>query len=186
MNKLKQRIEKFLVDSRKYLSSPSLSISNKLSANISEVFLKIKSLSCIRKNELSTDEIVILGFWLLEHNGEINIEGIIHLSHKFSEEGEEFTIGLTIPLIPDRDNATFCFMVYEKDIPILFDQHDPIGLVTFHQNGSTSVYQGDFRSNEHPLTYAFNFSRSNEIELDAGDDGCYRLKYTLSKVESDN
>ncbi len=182
MSDLKQRIENWLVNPRKFISTPSISSSARIIQDGKDVRLLLKSMSCVRKNEISKDEIVILGFWLLENNETISIDGIIHLGNDFTEEGEVFSMNLSIPLGCDSDRATFCFMVYEEDTPILLDPHDPIGLAAFHKNSTVSVYKGDFRVKNDPLAYALTISESNEIEFDAGDNGCYRLSYGVFEV----
>ncbi|BFM18094.1 hypothetical protein R50073_42770 [Maricurvus nonylphenolicus] len=182
MSELKNRIEKWLVNPRKFISTPVISSASRAVHESKDVSLQLKSLSCVRKNEASKDEVVILGFWLFEDNDSIVIDGIIHLGNEFSEEGEVFSMNLSIPLTCDSNKATFCFMVYEEDAPILLDPHDPIGLAAFHQNSSVSVYKGDFREEINPLTYALNISKSNEIEFDAGDNGCYRLSYGILEI----
>ena len=184
MSNLQKQIEKWLVNPEKFLSQPSLSRANILSENISEVFLNLESLTCIRKNELSADEIVILSFWITPQGENAVIEGIIRTRSNYKDVGEQYELNMSIPMIPMVDGAVFCFMVYEEDMPVLLDPHDPIGMVAFHQNGSISIYAGDFRQIETPLTYPFNFKSSQEIELDANSDGCYRLKYCLSKIEN--
>jgi len=179
MSKLKKRIEKWLVDPNRYISLPSLPRSKKLPEDISEVFLNLKSLTCIRKNEVSADEIAILCFWLVNKDDAITIEGIIHQVNKFKKEGEVYELGLNIPIIPNNNQATFCLMIYEEDIPILFDPHDLLGLVTFHQNGGIAVYKGDFRKTQSFLTRPFKFSKVNEFEFGAESNGSYRLKYKI-------
>ena len=186
MSNLQKRIEKWLLDPTRYTTPVSLSRSNKLPEDISQVFLNLKSLTCIRKNEITADEIVILCFWLLKKEESTSIEGIIHLGNDFKTEGEVFELGLNIPITRNDNDATFCILVYEGDMPILLDPHDPIGLVTFHQNGGLSVYKGDFRQIQFPLTSPFRFSKINESEFNTERDGCYRLKYKLEAVRGES
>lgn len=183
MSDLQQRIKGWLVNPKRFLSQPSLSRANKLPENIAEVNLNLDSLSCVRKNEISADEITILGFWLIGRDDEVSIEGVILTGSKFKSAGDRFDVNLCIPIIPNAESATFCFMVYEEDAPILLDSHDPIGLVTFHQNAGINVYSGDFRAVDNPRSFAFDFKSGQEAVLGEKGDGCYKLNYHFATVE---
>ena len=181
MKDLKKRIAKWLVDPTKYAVNPTLPISGRLPQDTASVALRLQSLACRRKNERSTDEIVVLCFWLLERDGEPSIEGVIHLKNNFNQQGDTYPINLSIPMLTEEHDGTFCVMVYEEDIPALFEAHDPIGLVTFHSSGAVSVYKCDYRDMQEPLVRPFQFESKVEIELDASDDGCYLLDYVIHR-----
>ncbi len=186
MNKLQRRIMGWIEDPSKYIKYPEIYSARKLPEPAPESCLNIKSLSCIRKNEISDDEIVILMYWLCGSDQEVSIEGVIHLGHDYKTEGDRYDININIDLAQNGEKDTFCIMVYEEDMPILLDPHDPIGMVTFHKNQGISVYKGDFRNVTSPMTYAYTYNTPNQIDLDAEADGCYRLEYSLLCADVQN
>jgi len=127
MKDLKKRIAKWLVDPSRYAVNPILPVSGRLPQDIASVALRLQSLACRRKNEHSTDEIVVLCFWLLERDGEPSIEGVIHLKNNFNQQGDTYPINLSIPMLTEERDGTFCVMVYEEDIPALMMLMIPLG-----------------------------------------------------------
>ena len=181
MEKLERKILNWIEDPKKFSKNPVFFTTNFFPEKMPTAHLNLRTLKCIKKNELSKDEITIYMFWLCERSNEVCVEGIIHTGHDFSAAGEVVDLNINVPLNRENASDTFCVLIYEVDMPALLDFHDPIGLASFHQNQGIAVYDGDFRKVEIPRVYSFQYDSMAEVDFDAGLDGNYKLSINIKK-----
>jgi len=144
----------------------------------------LKRLKCLKKNEISKDEIFTVIFQAVSENREsVIIPSIIQIRHDFKKAGDIFDMNIRIPMSDIALDKVFFIMIYEKDNPALFDPDDPIGLIAFYSNGVIAAYSGNFYNFPKPGTYEFSYDQDLDITLDAGNDGKYLITIDLSTEE---
>ncbi len=156
-----------LIDETKYF---------KMDANLcnyNEWELALKEFKCIRKNEMSKDEIRINMFWAEYKNGGWHIPGIIASPDTFSSESETHKLHLNMKFERKSLRDVFFLMIYEEDNPMLLDAHDPIGLIAFFQNQTFKVYSGDMNQLKIPVSHSYN--GEHNIKFDADSKGEYEI-----------
>ena len=137
--------------------------------------LRLETLSCERKNELSKDEISFLVLWS-KVDGDLS--GLVTKDLVFGRPGETNPLGLELQLDRLWDGDVLIVLVYERDTPPL-DPHDPIGAVSFFPKETYSVFPGDFRKPGVVATNHLMVGRPTEILIDGGRNGSYRLAFSV-------
>ncbi len=147
-----------------------------------ECTLNIKQLKCIKKNEISKDEIKIAMFWAENSTQEdIVIPGVISVRHDFGKVGDIYHMKMLFPMADSEPGKVFFIMVFEKDNPELLDPDDPIGLIAFYNNQVIAAYSGNYFNLPKPVTYANPYNKDMDITLDAGNNGKYCLTVNMER-----
>ncbi len=143
----------------------------------SDSVLHVESLECVRKNELSKDEISLLFLWSTT-GGELS--GLVTRDFEFGRSDEVQPVNSELQLDRLSDGNVLIVLLYERDAPPL-DPHDPIGAISIFPNESYAVFPGDFRKPSRPEPARLSFGRPFEVLLDAGRNGAYRLALHVSR-----
>ncbi|MCP4112608.1 MAG: hypothetical protein GY749_44965 [Desulfobacteraceae bacterium] len=145
-----------------------------------ECTLNIKQLECVKKHEISKDEIKIAMFWAENSAREgLVIPGVISVRHDFEKVGDIYSMNMYIPMADSEPGKVFFIMVFEKDNPELLDQDDPIGLIAFHSNQVIAAYSGSYINLPKPSTCANPYNKNLDITLNAGNNGKYCLMVNI-------
>ena len=139
--------------------------------------LRLGSLTCDRKNELSNDEILLLMLWSTVDG---DLSGLVTKEFTFGSVGESQFINLKLQLDRLASGDVLTMFVYEMDTPPL-DPHDPVGAVSFFPNETYSVFAGDFRKPGAPIVNPLTVGRQLEVQLDAGRNGSYRMALAVER-----
>ena len=143
----------------------------------SDSVLRVESLECVRKNELSKDEISLLFLWSTT-GGELS--GLVTRDFEFSGSGEVQPVKSELQLNRLSDGDVLIVLLYERDTPPL-EPHDPIGAISLFPNETYAVFPGDFRKPARPEPVRLGVGRPFDVLLDAGRDGAYRLTFHISR-----
>jgi len=143
----------------------------------SDSLLQIESLQCVRKNELSKDEISLLLLW---STTEGQVSGLVTREFEFSRADEVQPVKFELQLDRLSNGEVLILLLYERDAPPM-DPHDPIGAISIFPNETYAVFIGDFRKPSHPEPIRLSTGRPFEVLLDAGRNGAYQLALHVSR-----
>lgn len=171
MSELENKIVKIL---KEILSSADL---RALTACSGESYvLTLKSIKCVRKNEISHDEIKLHLFWVSQDG---SISRMFDAAYLFKEEGDKQEICTDMELNYSAQNNILCLVIYEEDTPALLDQHDLIGVVAFFPRLQVIAFGGNNIKQSKPVRQNLKPNKLKEITLDAISKGRYRVDVVI-------
>jgi hypothetical protein len=134
-----------------------------------DLTLHVDSLRCDRKNEISSDEIRLLGFWSTRDGA---TSGFVLKDFAFAQAGESQDAHLSIELANFASDQILFVVLYEEDHPPI-DPNDSIGLIAIFPDLSVNAFAGDLGKPSEPESARYLSPKPLTISLDAGRDGQY-------------
>ena len=146
-------------------------------ASFSEFTLHVERLTCERKNELSNDEIGLLGFWSTRDG---DPSGPILQGFAFSTAGQSQDPKLSIGLANFASDQILFLLLFEEDEPPI-DPHDMLGLIAVFPNLSINVFVGDIGMRSRPEAAKVIPGKPTTVQFDAGSKGQYSTAIRIDK-----